>query len=172
MTGAVHAAIGAALGSLIGKPRVAFAAGVISHIIADALPHLDLTVKQEVTLTGAEIGYIASRYGLGSPEFWGALGAICPDFEHGLSKLGIIPESMEMFPTHVDAGKYHGRETNERVSQLLLFAAATIASELAGRTSSAGQAEGKQIDQTDLAAERDQSNAGPGEERLRTHDHS
>jgi hypothetical protein len=123
MTGAAHASMGAALGALIKKPALAFAAGMLSHIIADSVPHKDLTVKQEVAAMGITIGYIAVRHGLKSPEFCGALGAICPDFEHGLTELGIIPKKRESFPTHISDGKYHGRESKERISQALTFIA-------------------------------------------------
>ncbi|HOP79759.1 MAG TPA: hypothetical protein PLU88_05205 [Armatimonadota bacterium] len=123
MTGATHASIGAALGAIIRKPGLAFAAGVVSHIIADILPHRDCPPKVEAALLTATLGFIIARYGINSPQFWGAAGAVSPDFEHLLLELGLIRPEDEIFPTHIDYGKWHGSETNERISQLLTFAA-------------------------------------------------
>ncbi len=135
MTGAVHAAIGAALGSLLKKRKLAFAAGVISHAIADSVPHKDYSVKVELALLAASMTTIAMRYGLDSPEFSGALGAISPDFEHGLSTFGIMPEDCKVFPTHINYGKYHGRESSERVSQLVVTIVSVVVAEM-GRLNS------------------------------------
>lgn len=124
MLGAVHAAIGAAVGSLFRSKRAAFAAGVVSHVVADALPHKDLDPRLEVPLmAGAMLG-IAKWRGADSPEFWGAAGGIAPDAEHGLMIARLIRPEQEIFPTHIDGGKYHGPESSERLSQLLIAGAA------------------------------------------------
>ena len=81
MTGFVHAALGAALGRAIKNPFVAFPVGVGSHILGDVVPHLDMDIG-ETPLVFATLGYLAYEHGLKSPQFWGALGAVCPDFEH------------------------------------------------------------------------------------------
>lgn len=129
MTGAVHASIGAAIGALTKRPRVAFITGIVSHVIADAIPHKDLSVKKEVILLAVIMAGIASRYGLNSPQFWGAAGAVCPDCEHGLLELGLIKPENEIFPTHLGKGKYHGPQSNERISQVIIFILGMILAE-------------------------------------------
>ena len=130
MTGATHISIGAALGAIIKNPALAFTAGVISHIITDALPHRDFSPEIEAILTTAAIGAIIGYYGFDSPQFWGALGAIVPDIDHALAETGLIHPSSEFFPTHIANGKYHGQDTNEKLSQLLLTIAAISVAEL------------------------------------------
>ncbi len=123
MIGAVHACIGAGVGSLIDNRGGAFAAGVVSHIIADALPHRDLTPEIEAPLLAGAMAAIACWKGLDSPEFWGALGAVAPDFEHALAYVGLIDNDTKFFPTHIDDGKWHGDQNGtERWSQLILGA--------------------------------------------------
>jgi len=81
MTGFVHASIGAALGRAIGNPFIAFIVGVGSHIIGDVIPHHDMDIG-EVPLVFSTLAQVGRVHGWKSPEFWGALGAVCPDFEH------------------------------------------------------------------------------------------
>jgi hypothetical protein len=127
--GAVHAGIGAAIGAILRKKSSAFLAGIASHLVADAIPHTDFPVKVEVPLMAGTLACIAAWCGADSPEFWGALGGIAPDAEHGLLVAGIITPDQEKFPTHVRNGKYHGHSSGERLSQLIigLAALATIA---------------------------------------------
>ncbi len=120
MIGAVHACIGAALGAIIRKKGSAFLAGVTSHLVADAIPHTDFPAKVEVPLMTGTLAIITAWHGVDSPEFWGALGGILPDAEHGLLISGTITPDQEIFPTHVCNGKYHGRGSGERWSQLLV----------------------------------------------------
>lgn len=127
MTGAIHACIGAGLGALVGKKPGAFLAGVLSHVLTDAVPHKDFKPRIEIPLLAAAMFGIARWRGTDSPEFWGALGAISPDFEHGLMTLGIIGQEQEIFPTHLDDGKFHGQETDERWSQVLFAGASLLA---------------------------------------------
>lgn len=127
MIGAVHAGIGAALGAILRKKSSAFLAGVASHLVADAIPHTDFSVKVEVPLMAGALACIAAWRGADSPEFYGALGGIAPDAEHALLISGIITSDQEMFPTHVQNGKYHGRGSGERWSQLLIALAAVAA---------------------------------------------
>jgi hypothetical protein len=129
LTGATHASIGAALGALIKNPALAFAAGVLSHVVADAVPHRDLSPKAEAVLLAATMGLIAARHGLGSSRFWGAVGAVAPDFEHVLLEFGLIRIEDEVFPTHSDLGKWHGRVTDERISQIITFIAGMLVAE-------------------------------------------
>lgn len=123
MSGAVHAAIGACIGSLLKNKGAAFIAGVVSHAIADAVPHKDFKPVIEMPLLAGALAGIAAWRGVDSPEFCGAIGAISPDAEHGLMLAGVIKPEQEVFPTHIDDGKYHGPKTNERWSQFLLAGA-------------------------------------------------
>jgi hypothetical protein len=124
MGGAVHALIGAAIGSLLKNRGNAFAAGVVSHAVADILPHKDYGPEVEVPLMAAAIAAIGKWRGVDSPEMCGALGAILPDAEHALLLSGAITAEQEIFPTHIKDGIYHGADSGERISQLLIAAAA------------------------------------------------
>ena len=127
MIAAVHVCVGAAVGRLFKNKGAAFAAGVASHLIADAVPHTDLDAKLEVPLLAAALVGMAKWRGVDSPEFWGALGAAAPDVEHGLLLAGLIEREQEVFPTHVENGRFHGRETGERWSQMLIAGASLLA---------------------------------------------
>lgn len=124
MGGAVHALIGAAIGSLLGNKPGAFAAGAASHLVADALPHRDHEPAVEVGLMAAAIAAVAKLRGVDSPEFWGAIGAITPDAEHALMLSGFITPEQEIFPTHIENGRYHGSDSGEHLSQALIALAA------------------------------------------------
>lgn len=129
MMGSVHACIGAGVGSFFESRAAAFAAGVASHAVSDACPHRDLDnpIAEAVLAAGVLIG-IGCWKGAGSPEFWGAIGGLAPDLEHGLVIAGLMDKEREVFPTHIADGKWHGDESGtERVSQLLLSAAALVA---------------------------------------------
>jgi hypothetical protein len=127
LTGAVHACVGAGIGSFFKSRTAAVAAGGLSHFAMDALPHKDFPHSVEAPLLLAAMGGIAAWKGLDSPEFWGTLGAIMPDFEHALRVAGIIGTEHEVFPTHIGDGKWHGTENEERLSQLLLVVAGLAA---------------------------------------------
>lgn len=129
MLGAVHACVGAGVGSFTENKAVAFAAGLFSHLVTDALPHRDLEDPVfEVPLVLGALAGIAYWKGPDSPEFWGALGGVAPDFEHALVVAGLMEKEREIFPTHVAGGKWHGDESGtERWSQLLLSIAALVA---------------------------------------------
>lgn len=115
MTGFVHAAAGAALGRIIKNPVVAFGAGICSHIVGDVVPHHDMDMG-ETPLVFGTLGYLGYKHGWTSPEFWGALGAVCPDFEHIPYELKQDPRRFEpmeekWIPTHnnrLDHGRWPG----------------------------------------------------------------
>ena len=130
MTGATHASIGAALGAIIRRPALAFLAGVFYHLAADAVPHRDIPAVLDIAILMPTLAYIAKRHGAGSPQFLGALGGVAPDLEHALVKLGVIRLSDEVFPTHVEDGRWHGRDSGERIGQLLTFAAGLLVAEM------------------------------------------
>ncbi|MEW5945082.1 MAG: hypothetical protein AB1742_02670 [bacterium] len=106
MDGATHLVIGAAAGEIFGRsPVTKFAAGLLSHLVADAVPHYDpdprkleaipyylwaahaLSVLKQMDKTGYT-GMLA-----------GALGGWAPDAEHVLHYFGFQRE--KLFPTHL-----------------------------------------------------------------------
>ena len=104
MTGFVHAALGAAIGRFVRNKPLAFGLGLLSHGIGDMIPHHDIG-PTEAPLLVSTLALIVERHGWNSPEFWGALGAICPDFEHIPAELRQDPRRFEpmeekMYPTH------------------------------------------------------------------------
>jgi len=114
---ATHAVIGAALGRLIGRPAPAFALGVLSHAVADLLPHRDYDLPREAALLVAALGLLAGRYGVGSPAWYGALGAAAPDLENAVGILTRRADDRGLFPTHRGL---HGPRRQETWSQLVL----------------------------------------------------
>jgi hypothetical protein len=116
-----HAAIGAAIGSQSPTKEKAFAAGMVSHGIADLVPHRDFDMKIEVPLLGFMLALIAWRFGLKSKQLWGAIGGFSPDIENGLEILGVIPEAV--YPTHTKRPWFvgHGRKVKSILPQMLLI---------------------------------------------------
>ena len=104
MTGFLHAAIGAAIGKFVRNKPLAFGLGVLSHGVGDVVPHHDVGAI-EAPLLAATMARIAHQHGWNSPQFWGALGAVCPDFEHIPTELRRDPRRFspmpeKKFPTH------------------------------------------------------------------------
>lgn len=133
MTGFVHVIVGACVGSFFANRPCAFAAGVVSHAVLDAIPHKDFEPKTEIPLATGALAAIAAWRGVGSPEFIAAVGGVCPDIEHGLEMAGVITPYDKVFPTHALDGKYHAPESDERLSQLLIAAAALAIMAVNGR---------------------------------------
>jgi hypothetical protein len=125
----VHAAVGAAVGSIVGRRRAALMGGIVSHAICDLLPHRDYDPKIEAPLAAIVFAYLAKRYGVDSPQFIGATGAVLPDFENGLRVLGIIHHDSMLFPTHNDKCPWflgHGEKVESPLSQAVLAAIALV----------------------------------------------
>jgi hypothetical protein len=120
---AVHAVIGAAIGKAAKDPGKAFAGGVASHLIGDLTPHKDLSPKVEAPLLAATLLVILLKYGIKSPEFWGAVGGFSPDFENAAWMFGLMKQEDCRFPTHIRQGKYHGPPLSTAVPQALLVLA-------------------------------------------------
>lgn len=104
MTGSVHAAIGAAIGRFVKNKPLSFVAGVASHFVGDVIPHHDMGPAETPIVFGT-MARIVQQHGWNSPQFWGALGAICPDFEHIPAELRKDPRRFKampekLFPTH------------------------------------------------------------------------
>ena len=129
----VHAAVGAGAGTAVGRfqpllgIQPALGAGVISHLLCDLVPHRDYAITIEAPLAFAVLVYLGKRYGLHSPQFWGAVGAVLPDAENALVIAGAFPQSKTVFPTHNDTAPWfvgHGRKIRSPVSQFVLAVAA------------------------------------------------
>ena len=119
----VHAAVGAALGGLLKRPGQSFAAGVASHLLCDLFPHRDFDIKIEAPLAAAMFTYLGLRYGINSPQVWGAAGAVSPDAENALKVLGVIGEDQMMFPTHNRTASWfvgHGEPVESPLPQVAL----------------------------------------------------
>lgn len=140
MTGSVHAAIGALIGRCVPSKPAAFALGLFSHFAGDVVPHHDMG-PAETPLVFATMARIAQQHGWDSPQFWGALGAILPDFEHIPAELRKDPRRFEpmaekWFPTHnskVDHGKWHWREEYGVAMQIFLYLGCLYAAGTLGR---------------------------------------
>ncbi len=105
---AVHAVVGATVGTLSGSRAGAFAAGLSTHLLGDLLPHKDFDPKVEAPLLAATLGLLAWRCGVTSPAFAGAVGGVLPDVENAAGIVGLISKTTMRFPTHVENGKHHG----------------------------------------------------------------
>jgi hypothetical protein len=119
MMGAVHAILGAAVGSLSARRGVAFLGGVGTHLVGDLAPHKDYGARTEVPLLAAALWWVGARCGWNSPAFWGALGGAAPDLENALERLGLCDGVGRVFPTH---RWWHGRKRDEVISQGALSA--------------------------------------------------
>ena len=128
MTGSVHAAIGAALGRYVTCRPIAFAIGLASHFAGDLVPHKDMG-PTETPLVFATMARIVQQHGWQSSQFWCALGAICPDFEHIPAELRKDPRRHKpmpekLFPTHngtVAHGSWPHRESWGIAMQVALY---------------------------------------------------
>jgi hypothetical protein len=141
MTGFVHAAIGAAIGRIVKNKPLAFGLGVLSHGAGDMIPHHDIGPMEAPLLIGT-LARIGLTCGWNSPQFWGALGAICPDFEHIPAELRQDPRRFEpmeekFYPTHNNRLPHaqwpHDEQTGNLVNIALLCGGLFIAGALLGR---------------------------------------
>ena len=108
MCSVTHVAAGALIGGLVDSRLCAFLIGFASHIPLDAVPHIDFEdFRIDAVMSVALLGAIFAFSGF-SPMFVGALGAVAPDFENLLWKIGIISEKSKIFPTHSGLIK-HGK---------------------------------------------------------------
>lgn len=130
MTGTVHAALGAAVGRAVENVPLAFGLGVVSHFVGDIVPHKDVGPKEAPFLLGT-LGLIVWRHGWKSAQLWGALGGICPDFEHIPAELKRDPRRFEAmpakrFPTHNGRARHarwpHSAALGVAMQVMLVFA--------------------------------------------------
>jgi hypothetical protein len=100
MCSVTHVAVGALIGSLVNNHLAAFGLGFASHLPLDVIPHFDFKdYRVDALITVAMLGGLLLAVGF-SPVLLGALGAVVPDFENLLWKIGIINERRKVFPTH------------------------------------------------------------------------
>jgi hypothetical protein len=131
----IHAAVGAAVGAVLRRPGAAFCGGVLSHLICDLIPHKDYDIKIEAPLAATVFAYLAKRYGVDSPQFLGAAGAVAPDAENALVVLGLLPRDKMVFPSHNDKAPWylgHGKKVDSPLPQIILAAAALAVAEKVG----------------------------------------
>lgn len=144
MTGSVHAAIGAAVGSLTRNRVLAFALGLGTHLVGDMVPHHDMGAT-ETPLVFATLARVAQQHGWDSPQFWGALGGVCPDFEHIPAEWRKDPRRFgsmreKLFPTHNGLAKHANwpyRKSWGVLMQVVLFVGALYLSRTLGAPRSA-----------------------------------
>lgn len=110
MCSVTHVAAGAVIGGLFDNSLLAFCLGFASHIPLDMIPHFDFKdFRADAAVSIGLLGVVLVGGG-SSPLLFGALGAVLPDFENLLWKLGVIGEKRKIFPTHSGLLE-HGRAT-------------------------------------------------------------
>ena len=130
MTVLTHMVVGGAAGSFLDGRGAAFGLGVILHVPLDVIPHYEFKkLWLEAALVASFFAAMLLTGHAGTGVFWGALGAVLPDAENLLWRLGIIPERGKVFPGHskwLERWLPHGRELGAEHAwwQALLGAAA------------------------------------------------
>ena len=101
MTVITHMAVGAAAGSFTGSPAGAALLGLVSHVPLDVLPHYEFekTWVEVVTVSAIFVAMLAAGMGR-TGIFWGAVGAVVPDIENLLWRVGVLPREKKVFPGH------------------------------------------------------------------------
>lgn len=101
MTVLTHMVVGGAVGSFVDWRGVAFGLGVASHVPLDVIPHYEFkNMWLEVVIVGSFFGVMLATGHAGTGFFWGALGAVIPDLENLLWRLGFISDDHKIFPGH------------------------------------------------------------------------
>ena len=118
MTVITHLAVGAAAGSFTDSQAGAALLGLVSHVPLDVLPHYEFE-KMWVEVAVVSAAFVAMlAAGMGRTGiFWGAVGAVVPDIENLLWKLGVLPGEAKVFPGHssrFSMGLSHGRSLGPR----------------------------------------------------------
>lgn len=107
-SGGSHALVGAALGPTTGSVEGAFAAGLASHTLLDAMPHWEYNEPTQVVLLAAAAAFITQEFSRTGD--WrliaGAVGGVLPDLPQVLRRIGWKGKSR--FPSH-DGTLPHGR---------------------------------------------------------------
>jgi hypothetical protein len=119
----VHAAVGAAVGATLKTRSQAAGVGVGTHLMCDLIPHRDYDIRIESPLALVMFIYLGVRYGVRSPQFWGAAGAVLPDLENALVVAGAFSQTKTLFPTHNESAPWflgHGRRVRSPWPQIVL----------------------------------------------------
>lgn len=104
-----HGLVGAAVGAGTGSPAAAVAAGLLSHIVLDVIPHHDASGPRGA-LVDIAVGVavlVLLRRPLGPLAWWGAVAATLPDLEVALRYYGILKPTPWGFPSHNWAFLHH-----------------------------------------------------------------
>ena len=119
----LHVASGAALGAAAPSRRAAVALGLLSHALADRIPHQDIPSRRFELRSGvALLLLVALRRGALDGATIGAAAASAPDVEHVLRLPR--PGGRKLFPSH----RFHGWHRPGGVpSWLQLFLAGVLA---------------------------------------------
>ena len=93
MTVITHLAVGAAAGSLTDNASGAALLGLLSHVPLDVLPHYEFDKMWVEVAALAAVFAVMLAAGMGRTGiFWGAVGAVVPDIENLLWRLGVLPD--------------------------------------------------------------------------------
>ena len=124
-----HFAAGALAGGLTGSPAWAVPAGLGSHAVLDVIPHYDHPDWRVELAGGMASLVILLLMPFGSlPAVVGGLAGMVPDLENLFQKLGKMPRSRFVFPTHTGLLP-HGRTLGPRslVWQVGIFVGCLLA---------------------------------------------
>ncbi len=95
----VHVATGAAVGATVRSRLGALALGPLVHLLADRIPHQDISSRRfEITSGALAVLVLAARRGPFSAPVLGALSAAAPDIEHVVRLPR--PGGRKLFPSH------------------------------------------------------------------------
>ena len=99
----LHVASGAAVGAAASSRRAAVALGLLSHALADRVPHRDIPSRRFEIRSGVVLLLlVALRHGALDRATIGAAAASAPDIEHVLRLPR--PGGRKLFPSH----RFHG----------------------------------------------------------------
>lgn len=126
-----HVLTGAAAASLTGQPVTAFAAGLASHAVLDAVPHHDYTRAfwgWVDFFAGLVIVLLLYRWQADGLILWGALGAGLPDLEVALNHYRLLgPHPILFFPSHRFRFLHRQRQSFDGVlTQVLVLGASLL----------------------------------------------
>jgi hypothetical protein len=145
-SGGVHLLSGFAIGTLAPSRPVAFAGGIASHAVLDAVPHRDyVSWSANAIDTAVAVALAAVLAGRLPKErrvraFLGAIGGVLPDMETVAFKAGLLPAERRVFPSHSGLIR-HGRAG--AVWTAALSIASVVAAGLAVRAVRSGAREGR-----------------------------
>jgi hypothetical protein len=105
---------GFAIGALASSRPAAFAGGIASHAVLDAMPHSDQMSWSANAIDVAAAAALAAVLAARLPKerrvraLLGAIGGMLPDAETVACRAGLLPAESKVFPTHSGVIR-HGR---------------------------------------------------------------